>query len=58
MLPHLMIQADQEDIQEILILCWLLGISVRKIDVFYTMEQAFLPKPMRREYNQHGPFCV
>lgn len=33
-----------------------LGISVRKIEVFYTMEEAFLLKSMRREYNQWSPF--
>jgi hypothetical protein len=37
-------------------LCWLLRTSVPKIDLLYTMEQAFLPKNVRCEYNQRGPF--
>jgi len=28
-------------------LCWLLGTSVQKIGLLYTMEQAFLPKHVR-----------
>ena len=50
--------AQQGEIHTARQLCWLLGTSVRKIDLFSTMEQAFLPKQMRREYNQRGPFCV
>src|SRR5258708_1906670 len=38
-------------------LCWLLGTSVLKIGLLYPMEPAFLPKQVRCEYNQQGPFC-
>ena len=38
-------------------LCWLLGTSVLKIGPLYPMEQAFLPKQVRCEYNQQGPCC-
>ncbi len=35
----------------------LLGTSVLKIGLLYPMEPAFLPKQVRCEYNQQGPFC-
>ena len=38
--------------------CWLLGTSVRKIDMLRMIEQASLPKPMRGEYNKQCPFCL
>jgi hypothetical protein len=38
-------------------LCWLLGTSVLKIGILSTIEQASLPKKVRYEYNQQGPFC-
>ncbi len=37
--------------------CWLLGASVRKIGIVRTMEQASLPKYVKYEYYQRGPFC-
>ncbi len=35
-------------------LCWLLGTSVREIDMMPRMEQAFLTENPRGEYNQQG----
>ena len=59
-------RADRETVQGasgdtmkaiIYTLCWLLGTSVLKIGILYPMEQAFLPKKVRCEYNQQGPCC-
>jgi hypothetical protein len=38
-------------------LCWLHRTSVQEIGMLRTMEQASLPKQVRCEYNQRGPFC-
>jgi 4-hydroxy-tetrahydrodipicolinate reductase len=38
-------------------LCWLLGTSVQEIGILHAIEHASLPKHVRREYNQHRPFC-
>jgi hypothetical protein len=38
-------------------LCWLHKTSVQEIGMLHTMEQASLPKPVRCESNQRGPFC-
>jgi hypothetical protein len=39
---------------DVMMLCWLLGTSVRENDMMPTMEQAFLPENPRGEYNQQG----
>ncbi len=39
-------------------LCWLLSTSVQAIGLLYLRKEAFLPKYVRCEYNQHGPCCA
>src|SRR2546421_10236532 len=35
--------------------CWLLGTSVQEIGILHAIEQAFVPKHLRCEYNKQRP---
>jgi hypothetical protein len=57
-MPELLEEAPVTTAVAVAPLCWLLGTSVRKIDMVRTIEQACLPKPVRGGYHKQGPFCL